>query len=136
MFSKQTLLATLLGGLTLFFLGWIFYGMVAEEFFSSNTLIDIPERMDMAAIALGCVIEAFVLANLFRRWTHDESSIFEGFQFGAWIGLFLGFGAGIVSYGTYEMHTLNVHLVDAAWSVVFYGLTGLIIAWSFRLMRE
>jgi hypothetical protein len=34
------------------------------------------------------------------------------------------------------MHTLNVHLVDAAWSVVFYGLTGLIIAWSFRLMRE
>ena len=106
------------------------------DFFSSNTLIDIPERMDMAAIALGCVIEAFFLTNLFRRWTHDEISIFEGFQFGVWIGLFLGFGTGMVSYGTYEMHTLNVHLVDAAWSVVFYGLTGLIIAWSFRLMRE
>lgn len=136
MFSKQTLLATLLGGLTLYFLGWIFYGIVGVDFFSSNTLIDIPERMDMAAIALGCVIEAFFLANLFRRWTHDEISIFEGFQFGVWIGLFLGFGTGIVSYGTYEMHTLNVHLVDAAWSVVFYGLTGLIIAWSFRFMRE
>jgi len=136
MFSKQTLLANLLGGLTLYFLGWIFYGMVAVDFFSSNTLIDIPERMDMAAIALGCVIEAFVLANLFRSWTHDESSNFEGFQFGVWIGLFLGFGAENVSHGTYEMYTLNVHLVDAAWSVVFYGLTGLIIAWSFRLMRE
>jgi hypothetical protein len=32
MFSKQTLLATLLGGLTLYFLGWIFYGMVAVDF--------------------------------------------------------------------------------------------------------
>ena len=135
MFSKQTLLATLLRGLTLFFLGWIFYGMVAGEFFSSNTLVDIPERMDMSAIALGCFIEAFVLANLFRSWTNLESSVLEGFQFGAWIGLFLGFGTGIVSYGTFEMHTLNVHLVDTAWSIVFYGLTGLIIAWSFRLMR-
>ena len=88
MFSKQTLLATLLGGLTLYFLGWIFYGMVAVDFFSSNTLIDIPERMDMAAIALGCVIEAFVLANLFRRWTHDESSFLRAFNLGYGSGFF------------------------------------------------
>jgi len=91
--------------------------------------------MDMSAIALGCFIEAFVLANLFRSRTNLESSVLEGFQFGAWIGLFLGFGTGIVSYGFFEMHTLNVHLVDAAWSIVFYGLTGLLITWSFRLMR-
>ena len=89
----------------------------------------------MSAIALGCFIEAFVLANLFRSRTNLESLVLEGFQFGAWIGLFLGFGTGIVSYGFFEMHTLNVHLVDAAWSIVFYGLTGLLITWSFRLMR-
>jgi hypothetical protein len=121
MFSKQTILVTLLESLTLFFLGWIFYGMVTVEFFRTNTLVDIPKRMDMSVIALGCFIEAFVLANLFCSWTNHENSVFEGFQFGAWIGLFLGFGSGFVSYGTFEMHTLNVHLVDAAWSIFFHG---------------
>ena len=88
MFTKQTLLATLLGGLTLYFLGWIFYDLVAGGYFEENALHHIPERMDMISIALGALIEAFVLANVYRHWSVSKPGHFCGFEFGAWIGLF------------------------------------------------
>ena len=136
MFTKQTLLATLLGGLTLYFLGWIFYDLVAGGYFEENALHHIPERMDMVSIALGALIEAFVLANVYRHWSVSKPGHFCGFEFGAWIGLFVGLGAGLVFYGTAEVHTLNTHLVDAAWNIVYYGFTGLMIAWGYGLVSK
>ena len=136
MITKQTLLATFMGGLTLFFLGWIFYDMIAGEFFTNDALTPVPMRMDMAAIALGCLVEAFVMTHLFLRWTTNDNSVFAGGKFGAWLGVCMGLGVGIVTYGTMEMHSLNAHLLDALWSIVFYGLAGVVIAWSTQLMQN
>ena len=134
MFSKQTLLATLMGGITLYFLGWIFYDLVAGDYYEENAVHQIPVRMDMISIALGALIQAFVLSNLYRHWAAGKTSHFQGFAFGAWIGLFVGLGTGLIFYGTAEVHPLNTHLVDAVWKVMYYGITGHIIAWGFSLL--
>ena len=116
---------------------WVgFYDLVAGGYFEENALHHIPERMDMISIALGALIEAFVLANVYRHWSVSKPVHFCGFEFGVWIGLFVGFGAGLVFYGTAEVHTLNTHLVDAAWNIVYYGFTGLMIAWGYGLVSK
>lgn len=134
MFTKQTLLATLVGGLTIYFLGWIFYDLIAGSYFEDNALHEIPERIDMASIALGALIQGFALSNLYRYWHTSRTGRFRGFEMGAWVGLFTGLGSGLIFYGTAAVHTLNTHLVDAAWHIVFYGITGMLIAWSYGLM--
>jgi len=39
MFTKSNLLATLAGFFTLYFLGWAFYGIVADDFFMQHTFL-------------------------------------------------------------------------------------------------
>ena len=68
MFSKTTLFATLLGFLSLFFLGYLFYDVLAGEYFESHRTTALNEMMDFKYITLGTLIEAYVLAVLYGKW--------------------------------------------------------------------
>ena len=50
MFSKTTLFATLLGFLSLFFLGYLFYEVLAGEYFASHHTMAMNEMMDFKYI--------------------------------------------------------------------------------------
>ena len=68
MFSKTTLFATLLGFLSLFFLGYLFYEVLAGEYSASHRTMAMNEMMDFKYITLGTLIEAYVLSVLYGRW--------------------------------------------------------------------
>jgi len=61
MFTKSTLLGTLIGGIVLNLLGWVFYDSIAASFFEEHALININEQMDPIYITLGSLIIAFAL---------------------------------------------------------------------------
>ena len=132
MFTKHILTGTLLGALFLYFFGWIFYTMIAADYFESNMLVMIPMRMNVIFIAIGCLIQAFVMSSLYSSLSKGSGAPFSGFQFGLCIGAFVGLGMGMVGFGTYEVFTLSAQLLDAAWSLLYYGFTGLIISWTHK----
>ena len=78
----------------------------------------------MFYLSLGLLIQAFSMSTLYQKLTGKDANLSSGFKFGAWIGVLVGFGMGFVWYGTADIYTLNGHLVDAVWSVVFYGIVG------------
>jgi hypothetical protein len=134
MFSKTTLFATLLGFLSLFILGYLFYDVLAGSYFESH-LKNMPMNpdMDFMYITLGTLIEAYVLSVLYGKWAAGQYHKNNGFQFGAWIGVFVGFGIGLLFYGTSALMDLESTLVDSLWNIAFYGITGSLIGLGYKI---
>lgn len=129
MFTKQNLLATLAGFVVMFLLGYAIWGVATVDFYESHTLTNIlKDPPDMLFIVLGNLIAAFALSSLYGKWARGVHSFSEGFQFGAWIGIFMGLGMGLLWYGIWELMDITAHLVEAVLDIVYYGIIGAVIA--------
>lgn len=129
MFTKQNLLATLAGFAVMFLLGYAIWGIATVDFFESHTITNVmKDPPELLYIALGNLIAAFALSSLYGKWARGVHSFSEGFQFGAWIGLFVGLGMGLLWFGTSNMLDMTGHLVEAVLDIIFYGIIGAVIA--------
>ena len=85
MFSKSNLLATLVGAVVMFFLGYLIWGIATVDFFADHTIVNtMKEVPNLGLIALGNLVGAFALSTLYSKWARGHHSMSEGFQFGAW----------------------------------------------------
>ena len=131
MFTKSTLLGTLIGGIVLNLLGWVFYDSVAASFFEEHALSNMNTEMNPLYISIGSLIIAFAMSNLYKNQKRNYG-ISSGFTFGVWIGILFGFGLGMVMYGTNPWLDLYATLVDCFWAIVYYGITGASIGWVYK----
>ncbi|RUA13066.1 MAG: hypothetical protein DSY83_12395 [Flavobacteriia bacterium] len=129
MFSKSNLLATLVGTIVMFFLGYLIWGIATADFFEGHSTINVMKEVpDMGMIALSNLIAVFALSTLYGKWARGHHSMGQGFQFGAWIGIFTGLGLGLLNYGTTELMDLTGYMAEAVLEIVFYGILGAVIA--------
>jgi len=129
MFTKQNLLATFAGFLTMFVLGYIIWGIVTVDFYAAHSLNNVmKDPPDFLFIVLGNLIGTFTLSSLYGKWARGVHSPSEGFQFGVWIGIFVGVGMGFLWYGTAELMDLTGYVVEAVIDIIFYGIIGAVIA--------
>jgi len=135
MFSKSNLLATLAAGIFNFLGGYLIWGIATTDFFAqhagSATGV-MKDPVDMVHIALGCFIQAFFMSAIYSKWARGIHSAKEGFQFGAMVGAFTGFGIGLIMYGTSNFSDLTGILVEGLIEVVYYGVIGVIIALVYK----
>lgn len=132
MFSKANLIATVAVFLVSFFGGYLYYEVLAASFYeghvsSAATAVMRAENMP-EFIALGVLIQAFVMSTIYSNWSSGTHSSKRGFTFGAWIGVLIGFGVWVLNYGVMDMMDTTGLLVDGIWNIVFYGIMGLVIA--------
>jgi len=89
MLSKAILTGTLVGFIFLFFSGWIFYDSLATDFFSQH-YVNMPAMMaaEMNYIALGVLVEAYLLSVIYSKWAKGEYNLRSGFKMGLyWVFL-------------------------------------------------
>jgi len=70
MFSKSNVLGTLSGFIILFFLGFLYYDILANDFMmeaSNQAISKIPA--DMFYLSLGLLIQAFSMSTLYQKLT-------------------------------------------------------------------
>jgi choline-glycine betaine transporter len=133
MFSKSNLLATLVGFLAMFLVGYALWGVALTDFFAGHSTNDVmKDPPDLMFIALGNLISAFVISTLYGKWAGATYGAGSGFSFGVWIGIFTGLGIGLLMYGTSEIMDLSGYLVEAIVEILFYGLIGAIIGWIYK----
>ena len=133
MFTKQNLLASLAGFAVMIILGYAIWGFATEDFFEGHTLNNImKEPPDMLFIALGNLIGAFALSSIYGKWARGVHSAKEGFQFGVWIGIFTGFGMGLLNYGVNELMDFTGHIAEGVIEIIFYGIIGAVIALVYK----
>lgn len=130
MFSKSNLLATLFAGIFLFFGGYLIWGILTADFFAehagSATGV-MRENPDMVHLVLACLLQAFFLGAIYGKWARGIHSMKEGFQFGALVGAFTGFGIGLLWFATGNITDITGQLVNGVIEVIFYGIAGAII---------
>lgn len=135
MFSKSNLLASLVGGIFIFFGGYLLWGMLMADFFAqhagSATGVN-KENPEFVILAIGCLLEAFFISSVYSRWARGVHNTSEGFQFGALIGAFIGFGEMLIWNATSNLSDMTGTLVNGVLNVVFMGITGAIIALVYK----
>ncbi|MBT8297633.1 MAG: hypothetical protein KJO52_04810 [Maribacter sp.] len=133
MFTKENLPASLAGFIVMFLLGYAIWGFATEDFFDGHTLKNVmKETPDMLFIALGNLIGAFALSSLYGKWAKGVHSAKEGFQFGIWVGIFTGFGMGLLNYGVSEIMDLTGYIAEGIIEIIFYGIIGAVIALVYK----
>jgi choline-glycine betaine transporter len=133
MFSKQHLLATVVATVTMFILGYLIWGVATVDFFEGHTINSVMKDPPLFPfIILANLIGAFSLCVIYGKWARGYHSMGGGFQFGVWIGIFVGLGMGLLWYGTSEMMDLQGHLVEAVLDIVYYGIVGAVIGLMFK----
>ncbi len=133
MFTKQNLLATLAGFAVMFLLGYAIWGFATADFFEGHTLNNfMKDPVDMVFVALANIIGAFALSSIYGKWARGIHSAKEGFQFGAWIGVFTGLGMGLLNYATMSWMDLTGHIVEAVIEIIYYGIVGAVIAMVYK----
>ena len=135
MFSKSNLLASLAGGLIMFFGGYLVWGILMADFFASHagsaTGVS-KDTPDFVFLAIACLLEAFFMTAIYSKWSGGVHSGSAGFKFGALVGALIGFGEMFIQYATSNLSDLTGSLAGGVLNVIFMGIVGAIIALVYK----
>lgn len=131
MSAKNRIVATLVGFVAFFLLGWLFYGFLLMDFYAENSgtalnVMRAEEDMVWWALIAGNLLQAYFLTYIFGKWA-NITSFGDGLKAGAMLGLILGLGFNLTMYGTSNMMNLTAALVDPIVFMIMMGITGGVI---------
>jgi len=131
--AKKRILATLVGFVVFFLLGWLFYGFLLMDFYTENAgsaTNALRAETDMVwwALILGNLFQAYFLVYVFGKWA-NITTFGGGFSAGLIIGLILGFAYNLSMYGTMNISNLTISLIDPFVSGIMMGITGGVVGW-------
>ncbi|MEN8790455.1 MAG: hypothetical protein ABF293_12240 [Flavobacteriaceae bacterium] len=133
MFTKQNLLATLAGALTMFILGYVIWGVALVDYYEGHTITNIMKEVpDFGILIVSHIIGSFALSTIYSKWAGGNYGAGSGFSFGLWIGVFAGISYSLLWYATSEMMDLTGHLTDAIVNLVFFALVGAVIGIAYK----
>ena len=126
MTTQRFALATVVGGITLFVLGFLIYGVLLMDFFAANTgsatgaLREVPLFW---SLGLGELALAALLTLAIGGWARKASAA-DGLKTGAVVGLLLSLAVGLTFYGVTNMSNLTATLTDIVVGTVRLALAG------------
>ena len=128
MSAKSFALATVAGGVTLFVLGGLLYGLLLADFFESHSAANtMRETPIWWALIIGELLLAALVTLIFGRWASISTPL-GGLKAGAIIGLLL---AAAINFTMFAVSTVFVDptagVVDAVVSAIRLGIGGAVI---------
>ena len=124
----KLILSTIIGGIVLFVLGWILYGLIFMNFFTEGygKIMRDPNDFKMWAIIVANLLQAFFLAWIYPKGYKGGSPAKEGFMFGIEFGLLLSVPYVFYMWASYPI-TWQVALVDGIIVGFMILIAGLVI---------
>lgn len=128
MFTKANLLATVIATVVFFFLGYAVWGIALAGYFEGHVTNNIAREMpNMGMLILSNLIMSFAMSTIYGKWASGGYGASSGFSFGAWIGIFTGFGLGLLWYATSDLMDMTGTITEAIIDIFFYGIIGVVI---------
>jgi len=127
---KRLIIGTVVGGITLYILGYIIWDMLFAEFYAANAgsatgVVKDPQAI--WALALGTLSYAALL-TLAIETRADSATIVDGLKIGALVGFLMWFGADFIIYGVWNLSSLTTTIVDPLLELIRAGISGAVIA--------
>ena len=129
MTTQRFAIGTLVGGLVLFFLGYLVFGIVFADFFAANagTATGVQkEPFDFVSLAIGQLAWGAAL-TLILGWA-AVSSVGQAARVSALVGLLFFFGIDLTMFATTNTSTLTAAVVDPILAAVLFAVAGAAIA--------
>jgi hypothetical protein len=126
MSTGRLLAASLAGGVTLFIVGFVLWGLVLAGFYEAHvgTATGVTkEEMDFITLFLSQFLWAFLMALVIGKWA-ALSGFGQGLKIGAVMGFLMSLSIGLSQYSMSNLHDLTLALTDPFVSAVWSGLGG------------
>ncbi len=127
--SRRFLTGTVVGGIVIFVLGYLIYGMALKGFYDANmgTATGVMRESPMLwSVAIGSLFQAAFLTVVIG-WA-GAGSAGAGFRVGAIAGFLVSAAMDFIMYGTNNVSNLTATIVDPLITLVFAGISGAVIA--------
>ena len=128
--TKRFVIGTLAGGIVMYLVGYLIWGLLLADFFAANagsaTGVARETRL-IWAVVLG----TFSLAALVTLAVGSQagaSTILDGLKIGAIVGFLVWFGVDFMDYGIRNVSNLTATIVDPLLEIVRTGIGGAVIA--------
>jgi len=128
--NSKTLLIGFAGGIIIFLMGFLIYGILLMDYFGSS-MSSLPgllkEPMEIWAIGTGNILWGILLAYFLNK-VKIESGI-QGAIHGASLFFLFALGANLVLFGQYNLMPISSAFVDALCMALLGGVSGTLIGW-------
>ena len=129
--SKKFLIGTLVGGITLFILGYLIYGLALMSFFTQHSVAPSGSMKAMSdiiwwALILGNLASGALLTYIFLKMG-NVNSFGSGAGTGAAIGFFLSLSIDLMNYALQNSFDLTALFADVVIGIVMTAIAGGII---------
>jgi hypothetical protein len=133
--SKPKIIATLAVLVCVLILGWLYYGIIMPDFYEAHTGIaqnvsSMPPNMPL--LILGMLVTAYMMVVLYEKWASGTHTALNGFVFGAYLGILLGIGLGLVWYATSNIWDSTAAIVEGIWTIIYFGIAGMLIGLVYK----
>lgn len=129
--TSKILKGTIVGGIAMFVLGFLIYGMLLSGYMEANcdhSNARPNQEMIWWAIIVSNLATAFLLSYL--QDGANTSDMMAGLKQGAIVGLFVTLGFDLMMYSMTTMYnSMTVIFVDSLAYAAMTGLSGAAIAW-------
>lgn len=131
--TAKLVVAGLLGGVISFFLGWLVWGILLMDYFSSHTtnpqVARSSENMVFWALIAGNLVFGFLHAYILYKAnvkTPGSGAILAGT-----IAALMALGFDLMMYAQYDLFDLSIVLPDVLASAVVSAIVGAAIGWYY-----
>ena len=132
--TNKTLLGALAGGVSLFLLGWLIYGILLMDYTTANfnqCASNPPEQMIWWAMILACLSSGLLLALIFS-WSNTNGAA-AGAKIGAIVGALIALNVDLNMHSMSSMFSgLTPLLVDVLAYTVMMGIAGAVVGLVMR----
>lgn len=138
MFTKKNLIATLVGAVWSNLGGFVLWAILADNFLSSHLGTAtgvVKDTPDFVFLAIGCLVQAFAFSSIYYNWGLPEYSAMNGIKFGALMGIFIGFGEGLIDYATSNMLDLAGALGNGAIWIIHLAVMGALVGFVYTKVK-
>ena len=130
--NSKVVIATLIGGVAAFLLGYLIWGVVLHNFMAQNAgsasgvMKTDMQPTNMVFIFLGNLAFAYLLTYIFTEWA-SISTLAGGAKAGALIGFLMTANYDLIALGTSNILNTTGTIVDIVVGTVFSALVGAVI---------
>lgn len=128
--TNKFLIATLVGGIVYFLLGFVTYALLLDSFFASHagsaTGVAKTDEMQYWPLFLGNLSQAALMSYIFLKWANIKT-FSAGASAGALIGFLMTLGFDMISYDTTNISDMTAAFADVIVYTILSAITGAVI---------
>ena len=128
--TKRFVIGTLAGGIVMYLVGYLIWGLLLADFFAANagSATGVArETILIWAVVLGTFSLAALVTLAVGRQA-GSSTIVDGLKIGAIVDFLVWFGVDFIHYGAFNISNLTATIVDPLLEIVRTGIGGAVIA--------